>query len=449
MKLKEKKTDLENSIEKVPEDTDDSLLDMPDIHDEINLENRDGTNSKKLKIAGLFMLVLLVALIGSGITFKRYQEQKQAQKELEAMEALNENKQIKSTAELDITADQVEIENSNFKPLPPPVGAVEPVKPVEPVVSERPITPPSAPASNYRQYDNNPDMGSTRPPVIAQPSSPPPTYNQAMEAEPYVEPEPTFEFTPPPPTPEELKAQRVLQSNVLAYGKSGKNTNNSSDSNKSNTDSDIANNLTPVVLADGTASKSTNKTLLLNKGTIIPCILKTKIVSDYDGFVTCQTSKDIYSANGKTLLIERGSSVFGEQKVDIEDGKGSVFVLWNKIETPNNVSVELNSPATGQLGETGIYADVDRHFWKRFGNAILLSTIKDVIKAGTNSINKKSGDNNTTITETSDTTNDMIEEALKDDINIKPTATILQGTRVNIMVARDVDFSTVYTYQTR
>lgn len=38
----------------------------------------------------------------------------------------------------------------------------------------------------------------------------------------------------------------------------------------------------------------------------------------------------------------------------------------------------------------------------------------------------------------------MATEALKNSINIPPTAYINHGTRINIMVARDVDFGQVY-----
>ena len=38
----------------------------------------------------------------------------------------------------------------------------------------------------------------------------------------------------------------------------------------------------------------------------------------------------------------------------------------------------------------------------------------------------------------------MATEALKNSINIPPTGYINQGSRINIIVARDVDFGSVY-----
>ncbi|ELA09260.1 trwE protein [Moraxella macacae 0408225] len=221
--------------------------------------------------------------------------------------------------------------------------------------------------------------------------------------------------------------------------------------NRSDHKNNLAKNLEPTSTTGVSASKMGDMSLLLVRGTTIPCVLKTKIDSTYQGFATCQITKDVYSANGKTLLIERGSSVFGEQNVQLNQGQARVFVLWTRIDTPNGITININSPATGQLGEMGVGARVNNHFAQRFGSAIMLSFIQDAIKAGTTHLQKqeKQGDNSTNIENTSNTTSKLAEEALKNSINIPPTATINQGSLISITVARDVDFSDVYKLQRR
>ena len=116
-------------------------------------------------------------------------------------------------------------------------------------------------------------------------------------------------------------------------------------------------------------------------------------------------------------------------------------MIWQRIETPKGVSVNVDSPATGQLGEMGVGARVNNHFGKRFGGAIMLSLIQDAISAGTTHLEKdKSKAGQTTIENTSS----IAEKALENSINIPPTAIIHQGTLINILVNRDVDFSSVY-----
>ena len=156
-------------------------------------------------------------------------------------------------------------------------------------------------------------------------------------------------------------------------------------------------------------------------------------------------SKDVYSANGKTLLIERGSKIIGEQTSALLQGQARVFVLWNELETPSGVKVPLASPGAGALGESGHAAYVKYHFWRRFGGALMISMIGDVGDAFSNRQNRPSGSNNHISYEnTTEAAEQMATEALKNSINIPPTGTINQGTLINIMVARDVDFSNVY-----
>ena len=205
------------------------------------------------------------------------------------------------------------------------------------------------------------------------------------------------------------------------------------------------NRLNPTQTAATQAEQRGDVTYLLSKGTNIPCTLDTKIVTTLPGFTRCVVMKDIYSANGKVLLVERGSKVVGEQTAALLQGQARVFVLWNEVETPYGIHIKLASPSAGQLGESGVGARVKYHFWRRFGGAIMISLIGDLGDYASNRRNSK-GNNGQTFNfdNTSESAQDMATEALKNSINIPPTGYVNQGTIINIMVARDVDFSQVY-----
>ncbi|MES2206786.1 MAG: type IV secretion system protein VirB10 [Pseudomonadota bacterium] len=199
---------------------------------------------------------------------------------------------------------------------------------------------------------------------------------------------------------------------------------------------------TPSELVGTRAKLRNDLNFLLRRGTVVPCVLKTKIVSTYPGMTSCQVSKDVYGANGKVLLIERGSEVIGEQRAALNQGQARIFVLWSRIETPKGVSVDVNSPGTDALGATGHEAQVDTHFWERFGGAILLSLIDDFAAAAT-STNGGSG-NAVYLSNTSNASQAMAAKALESTINIPPTGYTNQGALLNVFVARDVDFRSVY-----
>ena len=199
--------------------------------------------------------------------------------------------------------------------------------------------------------------------------------------------------------------------------------------------------------SDGTATVSQlgYMDFLLAAGTSVPCAIYTQIISEYEGFVTCRVTQDVYSANGATLLVEKGSLVKGNQRVSLDNGKARVATSWGELVTPYDVRIRLDSLGTGPLGAAGIPAWVDSHFGERFGAAILLSFIDDALAAVADS------QNNQTVTYDNSTRNasDMASRVLDSSLNIKPTGYVNPAQRINILVVRDVDMSTVYEYTKR
>ena len=201
-------------------------------------------------------------------------------------------------------------------------------------------------------------------------------------------------------------------------------------------------NLQGTVFTPRIASQRGDKTLLLTRGTTIPCVLITKIVTDHAGLTKCQATKDVWSANGKTVLIERGSVFMGEQTAAMLQGEARVAVRWTQLETPKGVLVQIDSPSVGKLGASGNEAWVNHHFWKRFGGSVMISLIGDLSAGLGKRLSKRQAD--VTFEQSNENAKSMAEEALRNSINIPPTGTINQGALLNIMVARDVDFKGVY-----
>lgn len=188
-----------------------------------------------------------------------------------------------------------------------------------------------------------------------------------------------------------------------------------------------------------------SRDMLLIAGTTIPCGQRSVIVTDYPGMTTCHVTKDVYSANGKVLLIERGSEVLGEQRQALMQGQARIFVIWTRLTTPAGVKVQLDSPAADPLGGSGLPAYVDTHFWTRFGGALMVSLIGDAGQALSSlASNSGSGDNRIQFNNTSSAGESVAAETLKNTINVPPTAYSKYGSLTTIFVPRDVDFSDVY-----
>jgi type IV secretion system protein VirB10 len=197
--------------------------------------------------------------------------------------------------------------------------------------------------------------------------------------------------------------------------------------------------LEPTVLPAAHAQVLPTRRLLLPKGAFLDCTLETAINSALPGMTTCLTATDTFGADGSVVLLERGSKLFGETRGEVRAGSNRVFVLWTEARTPTGVVVPLASPGTDELGRSGLPGEVDRHFWDRFGAAILISVIDGTVQAA---VQREAHGNSVTVNPGGST--DIMTEVLKGTIHIPPTVTKRNGDRIAVLVARDLDFRSVY-----
>jgi type IV secretion system protein VirB10 len=185
--------------------------------------------------------------------------------------------------------------------------------------------------------------------------------------------------------------------------------------------------------------------LYIAADTYIPCSLQTRFVSTVAGRISCLISEDVYSESTHVRLIPAGTRARGIYKTgSLNQGQGRMFVIWTELRTPDGLRIPMiESQVVGQLGEAGIDGWIDTHFWARFGNAMMLSTVQDVAAAAAGAAPSKS--RNTDYTENSrSAAAEMAKTTLDNSINIPPTIYKNQGDIIGIMTGADIDFSSVY-----
>jgi type IV secretion system protein VirB10 len=218
--------------------------------------------------------------------------------------------------------------------------------------------------------------------------------------------------------------------------------------------SPLAQKLKPTVLEGETASVMQNPDMTITEGTIIPCILRTAIDSQLPGLVTCTVPMDIRGATGNVVLLDRGTKIVGELQDGLMQGQNRVFVDWTRAETPEHVIITLDSPGTDELGRSGLPGAVDNHFLDRFGGALLLTLVQGALEAGTVEAAGQGSSNSTSqqaalgfVYSAQSNGQSIANTALTNTINIPPTLTKNQGDTVALIVAHDLDFSSVYQLQ--
>ncbi|MER9469766.1 type IV secretion system protein VirB10 [Mesorhizobium sp. M0482] len=211
---------------------------------------------------------------------------------------------------------------------------------------------------------------------------------------------------------------------------------------------------------------------LVAQGTMIKGVLETAIQSDLAGMVRAVVSEDVWSFDGRRVLIPAGSRLIGEYRSGLATGQTRVFIVWTRLLRSDGLSVQLGSTGTDELGRSGMPGEVDNHYFERFGSAILLSVVGGATQFIANLGNDQNGSNtNQTYTDpqtgqtvtvqtqpnqylqsarqigaqqVSQSLNRIAEEALRNSINIAPTIHVDQGSRIMVFVRRDLDFSEFY-----
>jgi type IV secretion system protein VirB10 len=259
-----------------------------------------------------------------------------------------------------------------------------------------------------------------------------------------LEPTPTVAYGgPPAKTPAELALERQLSGVVFSSQSSlpiAPMAGSLPPPSSPQEPGELSSLLRPGVTAAVRAQVLPTQRLLLPKGAFLDCTLETAIDSTLPGMTTCVMATDAFGVDGEVVLLERGTKLVGETRGQVQQGSSRVFVLWNEARTPTGVVVPLASPGADELGRAGLPGVVDRHFWERFGAEMLVSVIDGAIQTA---VQSSRGGNGTVIVNPS-ATQDVMTEVLKGTINIPPTVVKHQGDRIQVLVARDLDFRSVY-----
>lgn len=183
---------------------------------------------------------------------------------------------------------------------------------------------------------------------------------------------------------------------------------------------------------------------LLAHRTYARCALYTEIVTEHPDLIECRLTDPIYSADGSTVIAEAGDKLTGEQSIELKPGQMQVFTSWTELETQSGVRARLDSLGAGPMGASGTKGWIDNHYRERFGGAVMLSVLQDVLQAAANTTQKGGSSSGYTVNNSEQNVENMASKALETTINIPPTGHVSPGTVLTVIVARDIDFSSVF-----
>ena len=159
--------------------------------------------------------------------------------------------------------------------------------------------------------------------------------------------------------------------------------------------------------------------------------------STLPGVIRAVVSEDVHSFDGTRVLIPRGAQLIGRYRSDVSLAQSRVMVGWDRIILPDNQTVAISAFGGDELGRSGVTGDVDTRFGQRFGSAALISLIGAVPAAAAASI-----DDEATSDAASDVAGDLRDASrsvMQEYLSIRPVIRVPQGTRITVMVDRDLE----------
>lgn len=115
----------------------------------------------------------------------------------------------------------------------------------------------------------------------------------------------------------------------------------------------------------------------IKQGWLINATLISGINTDLPGSIKAQVSQNIYdSVSGDHLLIPQGTIINGDYDHFVALGQERALVAWRRMIFPDGSTLNIeNMAGQDQSGYAGFEDQVDNHYFKVFGNALLMSAI--------------------------------------------------------------------------
>ena len=184
---------------------------------------------------------------------------------------------------------------------------------------------------------------------------------------------------------------------------------------------------------------------------VIPATLISGINSTLPGKIFGQVNQNVYdTATGKYMLIPQGTKLEGVYSSDVAYGQASLLVAWQRLVFPDGKTMDIGAmPGSNGAGYAGFSDQVNNHYVRLFGSAIIMSAITAGV-ALSQSRNQIAG------TFGAPTTNTVLSAALgqqlgrvtsqliSKNMNISPTLEIRPGYRFNVTVIKDMVFGKPY-----
>lgn len=189
---------------------------------------------------------------------------------------------------------------------------------------------------------------------------------------------------------------------------------------------------------------------MLRAGSVIPGIMISGIRSDLPNQIKGQVRENVYdTATGKYLLIPQGTQLLGLYSTDVSYGQNSLLVAWQRLTFPDGKVLDIGSmPGADGAGYAGFRDEVNNHYVRIFGSALLMSGVVAGITYSQNYSMNGPYSSPTAGSVLSQALGQQLGEVtaqmIAKNLNIAPDLKIRSGYRFNVTVVKDLAFKKPY-----
>lgn len=191
---------------------------------------------------------------------------------------------------------------------------------------------------------------------------------------------------------------------------------------------------------------------MLRAGHFLPAALIGGVNSDLEGNVLAQITENVYdTATHRHLLIPQGTKFFISYDGNVEFGQERLMVVGNRLTFPDGKVLDIGEmPGADIAGYSGFQDKVNHHYLRIYGNALLMSAVIGGTALSQNQNQGQGqngfGQNSNSILSQSlgQTLGQATTAMLNKNMNISPTIEISPGYNFNVMVTKDITFSSEF-----
>jgi type IV secretion system protein TrbI len=187
----------------------------------------------------------------------------------------------------------------------------------------------------------------------------------------------------------------------------------------------------------------------LKAGWEIPAALEQAISSDLPGEAKALVRSNVYdTATGRYLLIPQGARLIGTYNSEIGYGQNRLQIVWTRIVFPDGSTIDLDAMnGHDGSGKTGLHDQVDNHYPRLMGFAVLTSAFAAGIELSqrqNTSLLTTPTAGQTASAAVGQQLGELGSEVTRRNLDLQPTIRIRVGYRFNVRVNRDILFESPY-----